>query len=190
VGARINSECYRCNGPNDLTVYSFQYSENTSCKPFTWDFDKGISGWLFGPGAPVFDTAGPPPHTQGLHIKAQPGQALGFNSTPVAVTPKAQFTLRVTARVAPMSAGSGYFTLIWFDAAGREPSREILLFQPKTQTLGTATTAADGSFRIGNLPDSSAYQVTAEYAGSDTLWPAVAKAQTGASAISTHHPAR
>jgi hypothetical protein len=190
VGARINSECYRCNGPNDLTVYSFQYSENTSRKPFTWDFDKGISGWLFGPGAPVFDTAGPPPHTQGLHIKAQPGQALGFNSTPVAVTPKAQFTLRVTARVAPMSAGSGYFTLIWFDAAGREPSREILLFQPKTQTLGTATTAADGSFRIGNLPDSSAYQVTAEYAGSDTLWPAVAKAQTGASAISTHHPAR
>jgi hypothetical protein len=189
VGARINSECYNCNGPNDLTVYSFQYSENTSRKPFTWDFAKGISGWMYGPGAPVFDT-GPSPYTQGLHVKAQPGQALGFNSTPIAVTPKAQFTLRVTARVAPMSTGSGYFTLIWFDAAGREPSRAILMFQPRTVVLGTATTTADGSFGIGALPDSNAYEVTAEYAGSDTLWPAVAHVQTGASPIPRGHPPR
>ncbi len=180
VGARINSECYSCNGPNDLTVYSFQYSENSTRKPSTWDFDKGISGWSFGPGAPVFDTAGPSPHTQGLHIKAQPGQAMGFNSTPVAVTPKAQFTLRITARVAPMSIGSGYFALIWFNAVGAEPSRVVLLFQPRTTALGTVTTAADGSFKVGNLPDSNAYEVTADYAGSDTLWPATAKVQTGA----------
>jgi hypothetical protein len=174
VGARINSECYNCNGPSDLTIYSFQYSENTQRKPFTWDFTNGISGWLFGPGAAVFDS-GPPPYTKGLHLKAQPGQALGINSTTVAVTPKAQFTLRVTARVSPISAGSGYFALIWFNAAGNEPSRETILFQPKTQGLGTATTAADGSFSIGNAPESNAYEVTAEFAGSDTLWPAVVK---------------
>jgi len=188
VGARVNSECYRCNGPNDLTVYAFQYSENTSRKPSTWDFANGISGWMYGPGTPVFDTAAP--YGQGLHVKAQPGQALGFNSTSVAVTPKAQFTLRITARVAPMSAGSGYFTLIWFDAAGREPSREILLFQPRTAALGDATTAADGSFKIGDLPDSDAYRITAEYAGSDTLWPAMANVQAGASPIPQHQPRR
>jgi hypothetical protein len=189
VGARVNSECYSCNGPNDLTVYSFQYSENTARKPFTWDFAKGISGWTFGPGAAVFDT-GPPPYRQGLHIKAQPNQAVGFNSTPVSVTAKAQFTLRVTARVAPSSVGSGYFTLIWFNAAGSEPSREVLLFQPQTVSLGTATTAADGSFKIGNLPDSNAYEITAEYAGSDTLWPAMAKVETGTSMVPRDRPPR
>jgi hypothetical protein len=183
VGARINSECYSCNGPDDLTVYSFQYSENNSRKPSTWNFTKGISGWTFWPGAPALDSGGPAPTAQGLHIKAQPGQAFGLNSESVGVTPKAQFTLRVVARIAPMSAGSGYFTLIWFDASGREPSREILLLQPRTVSLGTATTVADGSFKIGNLPDSNGYEVTAEYSGSDTLWPAIAKIQTSTSPV-------
>ena len=178
VGARVNSECYNCNGENDLTVYSFQYSENTARKPSTWDFAKGINGWQYGPGAPAFDN-GPSPYRQGLHVKAQPGQALGFNSTPVEVTPKAQFTLRVTARVSPVSVGTGYFTLIWFNANGQEPSREILRFEPNTIELGTATTAADGSFHVGNLPDTNAYEIKVEYAGSDKLWPAVAKMQTG-----------
>jgi hypothetical protein len=189
VGARINSECYGCNGPSDLTIYHFQYSENTQRKPTTWDFTKGINGWSFGPGAPVFDP-GPPPYPQGLHIKAQPGQALGVNSTAVAVTPKAQFTLRVTARVSPVSVGSGYFTLIWFNAAGNEPSRETILFQPKVQTLGTATTSRDGSFRIANSLDSNAYEVTAEYAGSATLWPAMIKVQQGASRVPRRGPGR
>jgi hypothetical protein len=48
VGARINSECYSCNGPSDLTIYSFQYSENAQGTPYTWNFLNGISGWLFG----------------------------------------------------------------------------------------------------------------------------------------------
>ncbi len=179
VGARINSECYSCNGPSDLTIYSFQYSENTQRKPFTWDFTNGINGWSFGPGAAVFDS-GPLPYTQGLHIKAMPGQPLGINSTTVAVTPRAQFTLRVAARVSPSSVGTGYFMLIWFNAAGNEPSRETILFQPQTQTLGTATTAADGSFSIFTSVDSNSYNVTAEYAGSGTLWPAMARLQGGA----------
>jgi len=181
VGARINSECYNCSGANDMTVYSFEYSENTQRRPFTWDFAKGINGWSFGPGAPVFDNAGPAHFTHGLRVKAQRGQALGFNSTPIEVTPNARFTLQITARVAPVSVGSGYFTVIWFTAEGREPSREVLLFQPRTTVIGSATTAADGSFKVANLPNSDAYEITAEYNGSDTLWPAVAKAQTGAS---------
>jgi hypothetical protein len=176
VGARINSECYSCDGSVDLTIYSFQYSENNQRKPSTWDFSKGINGWLFGP-APVFDSV-PSPYTQGLHIKAVAGQAMLLNSTTVAVTPKAEFTLRVTARVSPLSAGRGYFTLIWFNAAGNEPLRETILFQPKTQTLGAATTAADGSFNIRSSLDSNAYEITAEYAGSGTLWPAMSKVQT------------
>jgi hypothetical protein len=183
VGVRINVDCYSCAGPNDLTVYSFQYSENNSRKPSTWDFTKGMANWTLSAGVPVLDSGGPSPTSQGLHMKAQPGQAFWLNSWPVGVTAKAQFTFRVTARVAPLSVGSGYFTLIWFDGAGREPSRENIMLQPRTISLGTATTAADGSFKIGNLPDSDAYQVTAEYGGSDALWPAIAKIPTGTAPI-------
>jgi hypothetical protein len=177
VGARINSECYSCNGPTDLTIYSFQYNENTQHKPATWDFVKGITGWVYGPGAPVFES-GQAPYGHGLHVTAKPGQVLMINSTAVGVTPKAQFTMRVTARVSPSSAGSGYFTLIWFNAAGNEPLRETLLFQPKTQTLGTATTASDGSFAIANSLSSDDYEITAEFAGSAKLWPAMSKMPT------------
>jgi hypothetical protein len=179
VGARINGECYNCNGESDLTVYNFQYSENNSRKPSSWDFAKGINGWQYGPGStPVFEN-GPSPYKQGLHIKAQPGQAVLFNSTQVPVTPRAQFTLRVVARVSPASVGTGYFTLIWLNTGGHEPFREILPFQPNTIALGTATTGADGAFQIGNLPDANGYQIKVEYAGSDKLWPAVGKLQTG-----------
>ncbi len=174
VGARINSECYSCNGPSDLTIYNFQYSESSASVPSNWDFTNGINGWGFGPGAPVFD-AGPPPYIQGLHITALAGQAEALNSSAVGVTPGAQFTLQVTARVSPLSVGSGYFTLIWFNAAGNEPSRETIMFQPQTQMLGTATTATDGSFSLATSVDSNWNRVTAEYAGSSTLWPALVK---------------
>ncbi len=172
VGARINSECYACNGPADLTVYNFQYSEYSTLVN-TWDFTNGITGWSFGPGAPVFDPPGDPPYTQGLHITAQAGQAVGLNSWACSVTPGAQFTLQITARVAPLSIGSGYFALIWFDASGNEPSREKSMFQPQTLPVGIPTTAADGSFSISNSLDPSLYQITAAYAGSSTLWPSV-----------------
>ncbi len=183
VGARINSECYNCDGPAELTVYSFQYSESGRVAPAKmWDFADGMNGWLYGPGPTRLDS-GLPPYKQGLHVAAQPGRPLGFNSTPIGVTPEAPFTLQITAQVSPISIGSGYFTLIWFNGAGREPSREICLFQPPAQKLATATTRADGTFSIANKLDSDWYEVTAEYAGTNTFWPAVAKT----SEITGHH---
>ncbi len=174
VGARINSECYSCNGRTDLTVYAFEYSENTPRPATTLDFSNGLAGgWLYGPGAPAFD-AGPAPYVRGLHITAKSGQAKGLNSRSFAVTQSAQFTLKITARVSPASAGSGYFTLIWFNAAGNEPSREIVMFEPETRTLGTVTTGADGSFSMNNPVVPGLYRITASYAGNDTLWPAQA----------------
>jgi hypothetical protein len=219
VGARINSECYACNGPADLTVYSFQYSD-TQGGSGEWGFTHGTSiGWSYGPVSPVFVYGPPPNRPQGLQITAQAGQAIGLTSTTsITVNPGAQFTLQVTASVAPVSVGSGYFTLIWLNAAGNEPSRETIMFEPQTQTLGTATTgsdgsfnlgmpvdpsvyprtvalgdattAADGSFKIGDLPDSDAYEITAEYAGSDNLWPAVAKIRTDPSPVHGTYPPR
>ena len=173
VGARIDSECYACNGPADLTVYSFQYTD-TQGGSGEWDFTHGYSGWSYVPGVSAL-VFGPSPYTQGLQITAQAGQAIQLNSTtPSTVKPGAQFTLQVTARVDPVSVGSGYFTLIWFDAAGNEPSRETIMFDPQTQTLGTATTGSDGSFNLGMSVDPGVYQVTAQYAGTSTLWPSTA----------------
>jgi hypothetical protein len=173
VGARINTECYACNGPADLTVYTFQYNDTKGGKG-EWDFTQGLNDWPnFGPGVPVFEY-GPSPYYQGLHITAQPGQAFTLNSTGIAVSPAAQFTLQVAARVSPLSVGSGYFALIWLDASGNEPSRETIMFEPATQILTTAATAADGSFGASIPVDPTLYQVTAQYAGSGTLWPSTA----------------
>jgi hypothetical protein len=169
AGMRIHSECYLCSGSADVTVYSFQYSENTQRKPVTWDFSKGISGWSYGPGTPVLE---PGFSGQALHIKAQTGQTPGMNSGGVTVTPGAQFKFQVVARVAPSSAGSGYFTLIWLNAGGAEPSREILMLEPQTRVLGSVTTGRDGSFSMANSLDPTLFKITADYAGSGTLWPA------------------
>ncbi len=114
LGARVNSECYACNGASDVTIYSFQYKD-TQNSTGTLDFSNGLSGWSFGPGAAVF-TRGPSPYVQGLHITAQPGQAFGLNSTPIVVTGGVQFTFQVTAQVSPLSVGSGYF---YADLGGR-----------------------------------------------------------------------
>ena len=183
VGARMNSECYSCIGPTDLTVYTFQYSDDQGATG-EWDFTHGfLIGWLFNGGTPVV-VIGPPPYAQGLQATGSAGQAIGLNSTnPIAVNPGAQFTFQVAARVSPLSAGTGYFTLIWFDANGNEPSRETILFEPQGQTLSAVTTAADGSFSLPTSVDPNQNQVTAQYAGSSTLWPSTAT--TSGSSAST-----
>jgi hypothetical protein len=166
VGLRVNSECYSCNGPAYLTVYSFHYSENQG-RTVTWDFSNGLGNWGLSPDSPVFTSGG-------LTISAQPGQAVSLNSTATSVTPGASFTLQVTAVVNPISIGSGYFTLIWLSANGNEPSRETIMFEPNSQVLATATTAADGTFTAGVAVDPAVYKVTAQYAGSSSMWPALA----------------
>ncbi|HEX3745596.1 MAG TPA: hypothetical protein VHW09_16755 [Bryobacteraceae bacterium] len=170
VGLRVNSECYSCNGAADLTVYSFQYGDTQTGA--TWGYSTGLSQWV-SPGVAT-TTSGPAPYGLGVTVTAQPGQTVGLNSTRISVTPGVAFTLQVTARVAPVSIGSGYFTLIWFSADGNEPSRETILFEPQAQTLTTATTALDGTFSAGIAVDSGTDRVTAQYAGSGSLWPAMA----------------
>ena len=44
VGVRINNECYACDGAADLTVYSFQYTDNQGGAA-TRNFASGITGW-------------------------------------------------------------------------------------------------------------------------------------------------
>jgi hypothetical protein len=101
---------------------------------------------------------------------------MGLNSEATAVTPGAPFRLNITARMSPASVGSGYFALIWFNAAGNEPSREISLFRPTTQPVATVKTHRDGTFTVDNPLDADWYEVTAEYPGSDKSWPSVARA--------------
>jgi hypothetical protein len=173
VGARIDSECYDCNGTTDVTVYNFQYTDTLGGSG-EWDFSQGITPWTYGPGVAAL-VFGPAPYFQGLQITSQPGQPRSLTSTTShTVYAGAQFTFQVIATVAPVSVGSGYFTLIWLDSAGNEPSRETIMFEPQTQTLGTATTGSDGSFNLTMPVDPSVYQVTAQYVGTNSLWPSTA----------------
>ena len=178
VGVRVNEEC-GCQGTNDITLYSFQYTQNSGSTPAaTFDFANGLNGWGLGPGAGSLEP-GPPPFGQGLHITAQPSQAVQLNSSTFPTTPGASFTLQITARVSPNSAGSGYFLIVFLTNANGtgESSRQQMAFQSVTIPLGSADTAADGSYML-SLPaeDPASYQIQASYAGTDALWPAFSSA--------------
>lgn len=184
VGVRINTDCYACNGPAYITIFSFHYSENQGTTA-TWDFAQGTNNWSLVPGPPGF-TAGPPPYGQGLTMSTQAGLPAYLNSNlKVTVTPGATFTLQVAAQVSPVSVGSGYFTIIWLDQNNNEPSRDIIPFEPQSQVLTTATTVADGTFTAGVAVDPAAYKVTAQYAGSSSMWPALATVPAAPSPGST-----
>lgn len=80
VGVRVNEEC-GCHGTNDITLYSYQYTENQGSIPLaTLDFATGLNGWGLGPGTGILES-GPVPFGQGLHITAQPNQAVQLNSS-------------------------------------------------------------------------------------------------------------
>jgi hypothetical protein len=175
AGIRVNVEC-GCRGTNDVTLYNFKYTESSRPNRMTTlDFSKRLKRWRFGRGAATLEP-GPPPLGPGLHVAARPDQAVLLNSLRFKTTPGAFFTLKITARVSPDSVGSGYFMIVFLPADGRgELSRQTLAFQRETVSLGTANTAADGSYSV-SLPaeDPNSYEIQARYSGDDTYWPAVA----------------
>jgi hypothetical protein len=69
---------------------------------------------------------------------------------------------------------------VYLDQTQAELRRDSLLIEPQTVSVGTVTTALDGSFSFplaGPLP--SAYTVWADYAGTSTFWPAAASLKSG-----------
>jgi len=173
IGIRVNLEC-GCQAASDIALYSFRYFENnSSTAAATLDFSGGLNGWGLDTDAEATVEPDPDGNGKDLHIIAQPAQHALLNSAPIPVVAGAPYTLHISARVSPDSVGSGYFTIIFLKDV--ETSRKTLAFGPAVLDLGTINTAVDGSYGLniaGLTPD--AYQITAQYSGSDANWPAAA----------------
>jgi hypothetical protein len=188
VGIRINDEC-GCSGTADLALYTFQYGEaGSGSLTARLDFSAGLNGWnVYKGGTAAMAQLEPTTIAPGqdLHLSALPSQLLHLNSNPISVTAGASYTLRVTARVSPQSAGSGYFMIAFL--AATELSRQTLSLQSEPVTLGTAQTGSDGSYNLQFQSPTQDYadsEIQADFPGIDypaanALWPARVTASFG-----------
>jgi large repetitive protein len=141
------------------------------------DFTNGLTGWYVSGAPPAFATV---EGTQ-LHVRVLPGQTLVLNSAALPFAHGgAAYTLTVHATIPAGSRGSGCALAIYAQTPTLELSRDSLLIEPQAVSLGSATTAADGSFSFslaGPMPTTST--LWADYAGTSTLWPAAASVKAG-----------
>jgi hypothetical protein len=172
VGLRINTEC-NCAGPADLSLYGFRYAEDggTANRVPNADFEAGLSNWgLWGTAEASLESSDRDAGSM-LRVNATADQHMGLNSLDFQVTPGAPYTFTVAARVAPQSAESGYFVVVFLTGT-REIQRFTLPFEPASLTLGSATTDGDGSFTLAaDLASELVGEATARFAGSSRLWP-------------------
>ena len=109
-----------------------------------------------------------------LHVSATSAQIVGLNSASFPATAGASYSATFATRVSPMSAGSGYFTVIFL--ATTETSRVTVRVDPEGIPLGSGMTNASGAFTIADADRSSGkLLVEATYVGSDRYWPAYAQ---------------
>lgn len=164
-------------GTNDISVYSFSYSDAGYQQPL--NVSSELTNWglpidgIRGNGAPsvsmISDSDG-----QALSISATPSESIPLNSSPFPVAPGSTYTLSIRARVSPSSIGSGSFALIFL--AGSESSREQIPFVPANISFGTVQTKSDGSYNLAFIPPSvGTFEVQTSLVGDDEKWPALAK---------------
>jgi hypothetical protein len=156
VGLRVNTEC-DCTGESELTLFGVDYREpsDTAGRVPDSHFSRGLERWGLsgtGRGELVPSDAG---QGTALRLSAALDQQIWLNSTEFVVSPGARFEATFSARIAPKSAGSGYFTVIFLGTAGTETSRVRLALNRGAEIL-TRVSNANGAFDVdlGGLPGS------------------------------------
>jgi hypothetical protein len=109
-----------------------------------------------------------------VQVLATSSQNAALTSAPFAVTSSTPFQASFSARVAPSSFASGYFTVIFLN--GTEVSRQEIPLTTTKVTFGTTSTDAAGNYQL-SLTSLGTSQVTLEaaYAGDTQHWPAYAR---------------
>jgi hypothetical protein len=174
VGFRVNMEGAGPE-PSDFSLYQASYIQTADGieRVVNGSFAFGAQSWSFGGQAQLVPSdrgAG-----QMVQVLATPSQAAALTSAPFALTPGATFIASFSARVAPVSFASGYFTVI-FLGAGTEISRQVIPLPATKVTFGTTSTDAVGHYQLA-LTSLGTSQVTLEaaYAGDAQHWPAYAR---------------
>lgn len=174
VGFRVNMEGAGPE-PSEFSLYQVSYIQAADGieRVVNGDFSLGAQSWSFGGQAQLVPSdrgAG-----QMVQVLATPSQTAALTSAPFTVTPGATFNVSFSARVAPVSLASGYFTVI-FLGAGTEISRQVIPLPAAKVTFGTTLTDAVGHYQLG-LASLGTSHVTLEaaYAGDAQHWPAYAR---------------
>jgi len=166
MGIRLNTEC-DCQGLNDVLVGTLQYQETQGGSasfsflypPAPGSFNGAVVGgeWVGGSLVTRF-------------ITTSPTQTVYPNSAFFPVTAGAQYTFTVPASTIGGEGWYGDVFLVWVDINGNGIGRITLVPGPGKRLMSSATTAADGRFKLPNLPrvGPGSFPVTIEYAGDDT----------------------
>jgi hypothetical protein len=166
-GVRVNTEC-AWSGPADFYITNFVMDAGTA-GTIGADFVNQLADWGSWGLADTLQVS-----SATLHIATSLGESLGMNHYPVAFNGAgAPFTLTVSAMIPTGSLGNGCAIMVFQNSSQTELGRVSIPLQPQPVSLGTAQTFTDGSFALtlGSVPP-GAFELWADYPGSDTLWPA------------------
>lgn len=174
VGFRIGTEC-GCSGTSQIRLYDASYTEADGANRVPdAAFAEGLAPWsATGTVPPAVE-----PSDRGaafmLRVETAIGQVATLDSAEFPVTAGARFTAAFTARVAPLSRGSGYFSVVFRRADGVEAGRRTIPLAPLARPLSAVRTRSDGRFSlaVGRLPNVA---VEAWYRGDARRFPAYAK---------------
>jgi len=132
------------------------------------DFANGLTGWGTWGNAAIAQV-----EQNNLHVQVLSGQTFGLNSVSLPFAAAgAAYTLTVNATVPIGSRGEGCAITVFQDAKFTELDRASLQIVPQRVSLGTVQTDAGGTYVFNLTPQSTAYELWADYAGDAALWPA------------------
>jgi hypothetical protein len=143
------------------------------------NFVQGLNGWG------TWGTAAAP-QVQGtsLNVLVPSGQSLGLNSSPLPLSASgAAYKLTVHGTIPSGSVGGGCAIAVFLNARNVEITRAVVPLVPLPLSVGQMQTDTNGGYSAPLTPQPDGTSLTAQYAGSDTLWPAGASAVLGPQAV-------
>ncbi len=173
VGFRVNMEGAGPE-PSDFSLYQVSYIQNADGieRVVNGNFALGAQSWSLGGQAQLVPSDRGP--GQMVQVLAAPSQNAALTSAPFAVTSGAPFQASFSARVAPSSFASGYFTVIFLN--GTEVLRLETPLTVTKVTFGTTSTDATGNYKIALTSlGTSPVTLEATYGGDAQHWPAYAR---------------
>ena len=174
VGLRVNSESAGF-GPSELSLYQMAYSQDgkSGNRVPNANFSEGLQDWASWGTSPGHLAPSDRGDGQMLNVTTTSEQSALLNGTAFGVTAGKRFKFTVAARIAPASAGSGYFTIIWLYE--KEFKRQMIPIQAAPPGHVFVATDDGGAFGYvwPGLP-TGRIVIKARWAGDDTHSPAMA----------------
>jgi hypothetical protein len=139
------------------------------------DFTKQLNGWGIWGDPSIAQVEG-----TSLHVQVMPGETMGLNSGSLTLlAASAPYTFTVNATIPVGSRGDGCVIAVFQDGSFTELGRAVMQIVPLPMEVGSPQTDANGAFAFGLTAEPAPFELWADYAGSDALWPAAASVAIG-----------